>query len=443
MAHDAMRISTLRVVIGVLVIGFCTGSALIYISPIANAEALGTWNPTTNYPFGVLGESCVAYGGYIYCVGGDSNTTYAQSNSTYYATLSSSGAGTWNAGTNYPTNIYLPSCAASGGYIYCVGGLTAPGVVTNAVYYAPISSSGIGSWNAANTLPVGLEDPSCAIYGGYIYCVGGITRATSPYENTNATYYATISSSGVGSWSTTADYPTAVELSSCVTSGGYIYCVGGQYDPNQSGYDTNATYFATVSSTGLSSWARSSNYSFDVSSESCVASSQSYIYCVGGYPESLAGETAFYAPISSSGVGTWVSTSAYPTYVSVESCVFSGGYVSCVGGYTAAVYYALIGSTSSSSTTTSSITSSTSSSSSSSTFTQTTSQSSTIASSATTSTTSSATTFSSASSSSSVAGVHPNNSTLYIAVSAIVVIVVVSAVAGFYLRRRRTWTRTD
>jgi hypothetical protein len=38
--------------------------------------------------------------------------------------VDSVGSESWNATTPYPTDIWTQSCVASGGYIYCVGGLT-------------------------------------------------------------------------------------------------------------------------------------------------------------------------------------------------------------------------------------------------------------------------------------------------------------------------------
>src|SRR5208283_435956 len=80
------------------------GFVLLPLAPIARAETLGAWTATTNFPSLVQGNSCVGYGGDIYCVGGPS------SNAVYYAPLSAAGIGAWTATTNYPTNIYFPSC---------------------------------------------------------------------------------------------------------------------------------------------------------------------------------------------------------------------------------------------------------------------------------------------------------------------------------------------
>ena len=142
--------------------------------------------------------------------------------------------GSWSSTTNYPTTISNQSCAIYSGYIYCVGGDT--GITTSAVYYATVSSSGVGAWTPlAAGYPTSIAEQSCAIYSGYIYCVGGYTGSTY----TSAVYYATVSSSGVGAWTSTTSYPTNIAEQSCATSSGYIYCVGGYF---------NAVYYTPISS---------------------------------------------------------------------------------------------------------------------------------------------------------------------------------------------------
>ena len=69
-------------------------------------------------------------------------------NSDWYAQLSSSGIGTWKQTTSYPLGAAFPACAASATDIYCVGGFDASGNGLNSVYYAPLSSSGIGQWTS-------------------------------------------------------------------------------------------------------------------------------------------------------------------------------------------------------------------------------------------------------------------------------------------------------
>ena len=260
--------------------------------------------------------------------------------------------------TAYPTNIYFPSCVISGGYITCVAGLTAVGTLGNAVYYASVSSSGIGSWTSTTAFPTAIEVTSCVVSSGYITCVGGLTYVGSPESNTNAVYYDTIASGAVGAtWTSTTNYPTNIQATSCVVSGGYITCVGGEYDPAHS-YTTTAVYYDTISSGAVgASWTSTTAYPGNVSFEPCVLNS-GYIYCVGGYGGV---ETAvYYDSISSGAVGaSWSSGTSYPDSVQSAQCAISGGYMYCVGGETSDVYYTTVGGSSTTTTTSSTTTSTT------------------------------------------------------------------------------------
>ena len=159
--------------------------------------------------------------------------------------MSPSGVGPWTPTTNYSTEIVNQSCIASGGYIYCVGGSTAgspTAVYTNAVYFAPLSSSGVGKWVKTTNYPTTINYQSCVLGGNSIYCVGGYSGAV----NTSSVYYASFFSTGIpgvgkpGTWTKTTSYPTSIDAQSCVIngSGSDMYCVGGS--------DTSAVYFASL-----------------------------------------------------------------------------------------------------------------------------------------------------------------------------------------------------
>ena len=92
------------------------------------------------------------------------------------------------------------------------------------VYYAPVSSTGIGAWQATTSYPVAMFEAGCSIYNGYIYCVGTISK--SPYTQV---YYAAISSTGIGAWTSTTSYPVAMYEAYCEIpgSGGGFYGGGG------------------------------------------------------------------------------------------------------------------------------------------------------------------------------------------------------------------------
>lgn len=276
------------------------------------------WLSANSYPDRIDEQSCVTHSGYVYCVGGYDGRSYL--NSVYYASLSSSGIGAWDRTTSYPTELVGQSCVAYSRHVYCVGGFNGTSF-TDAVYYAKISSAGAGAWKQTSSYPFAPYDLACVAYSGYMYCVGG---------HASSSYYAPISGSGVGPWMQTTDYPFAVYSQSCVVVPARIYCVGG-LDSNNT--RTDPVYYASVSSSGIGAWTATTPYPTDIGEGSCVAYS-GHAYCVGGSTNSspFGINSVYDSRLRSSGAGSWSATSRYPVKIAIESCVASAGYVYCVGG---------------------------------------------------------------------------------------------------------------
>ncbi len=139
----------------------------------SSVTGVGTWSEQTDYGatsgssgsggVHVQAESCITNSGYIYCVGGFTGTTtgpgasYGISNQVFYGQLSSSGTiGAWTESIDYGATTGTsgsggvaaewPSCITYDNYIYCVGG-SDPNVLSD-LFYATLSSSGVGAWTA-------------------------------------------------------------------------------------------------------------------------------------------------------------------------------------------------------------------------------------------------------------------------------------------------------
>jgi hypothetical protein len=269
------------------------------VIPATHAETLASWDSATAFPLANVSTSCAAYGGYIYCIGG---------NQVYYAAISSSGIGDWSSTTSYPVGTQTsvaPVCAASGGYIYCVGGDDgSPTTLRYSVYYASLSASGVGTWIQTTNTTGASNSQSCFISGSYLYCVGGDYGIGT--MTTRNVVYAPISSAGVGTWTNTTLYPVPIYDENCVASGAYVYCIGGAQDVG--GYSwTSATYFAPISpSGGLGAWTSTTVYPNGVSPTPCETSG-GYVYCMSGfnYPQGVNNDAVYYAPMSSAGIGAW------------------------------------------------------------------------------------------------------------------------------------------
>ena len=271
----------------------------VYSSAISSSGA-GAWSTTsTSYPIPIESQSCVTYAGYAYCVGGIYDNAADDTGESYFAPISQTGTlGSWNSTRPYPVPIDGQYCAAASGYVYCVAGENETDgpdstIWASAVWFAPISSSGIGAWKNSNPYPPGIFFPDCFATSTDIYCIGGRDNNNLPL---NSVYYTSLSSSGVGPWKKTTNYPVSLSGQSCSISSNIIYCVGGESNSNSY---SGAVYYATVSSTGISSWHKASGYPFGVKT-TCVPSS-TYLYCVGGATSLYPGVTSdvYYAPLDS------------------------------------------------------------------------------------------------------------------------------------------------
>jgi N-acetylneuraminic acid mutarotase len=223
-----------------------------YFAPL-NGTGIGSWVSTTSYPVPIGGQSCVSSSGYIYCVGGENetdgtNATLAQSNSDWYAQLSSSGIGVWKQTTSYPQGTDYASCAATSTMVYCIGGQDASGNGVDNVYFAPISSSGIGAWSGSTAYPIKVGGQSCVTDSGSIICVGGLTNVSASGTGIDAVYSATILAGGVGSWQQDSSFPVDAETL-CTLVTGNLYCTGGyQNGSSASEIWSDFTYYASVQS---------------------------------------------------------------------------------------------------------------------------------------------------------------------------------------------------
>ncbi|MHB1830269.1 MAG: Kelch repeat-containing protein [Candidatus Micrarchaeaceae archaeon] len=320
---------------GILNYIYCVGDSghggqnLTYYAPILASHSIGTWKQTTSYPVGVDDVGCDIYGSYIYCVG--TNATLRE-NQTYYARISSSGIGNWTETTPYPVRFTYGSCSAYRGYIYCVGDWAIP---SNQSYYAALSDSGIGNWIKTTSYPTPFYWAGCSINRGYIYCVGGPGIAhtlgepdmgviSTPNLSMNATYFARVSSSGIGVWNATTRFPVRFILNGCSIYNNYIYCIGlGNW---------NLTYYAKVSAIGIGNWIETTSIPIRIIQGGCSAYDD-YLYCVGSRDNSSAGHQTWYAPISSNGIGNWTASTPYPIPVYGDSyCEIPGSGGGFTGG---------------------------------------------------------------------------------------------------------------
>ena len=213
---------------------------------------------------------------------------------------------------------------AAGGNVVAAG---AAGTLADAgVTDTGDSGSGLlGPWNSTADYPLAAKacagsapdlycaEQTCVASSSHVYCVGG---------GTDSTYFSAVSSAGLGPWTSTTNYPIAARGQSCVIDANVIYCVGGALGGGDGGAltSTASAYFAPLSSMGVGDWAATTAFpTADLAG--CVASG-GYIYCLSGTP--------YYAPLTASGIGAWAPTQGPPT--NTEGCSAVDGYIYCYGG---------------------------------------------------------------------------------------------------------------
>jgi hypothetical protein len=201
---------------------------------------------------------------------------------------------------------------------------------TETTYFPSPSTGQLGVWNRTTDYPLPLVALSCVTDGGFVYCVGGGDE-TSPRGSggLNRTYFAPLSPTGIGQWTRTADYPLLIARASCVASSDYIYCAGGFAGPGSQ--VTADVFYAVLSPSGIGAWKQTTSFPIPTVPPCFVDSS--YIYCAVEHPTFdriwPAGDT-YFAHLSAAGVGNWTESSQLLSYP--LGCSASGGYAYCFGG---------------------------------------------------------------------------------------------------------------
>jgi hypothetical protein len=225
--------------------------------------------------------------------------------------------GDWTlSGSNLPANIWSaqPTKATTSDnttYAYIIGGLTSGNVSVNSVYRSAIGVSGPASWSSDTALlPAARDSGGIVSAKGYIYYIGGCDSADT---GMSTVYYSKIGTDGsltppdpIGQpgvkWVAGSTLNSARCLTQAVTSGGYVYVVGGASCRSCSKYDT--IEFAKIQSDGsLGAWTVSTNLlPDDVARQSVVVTNSSLpgvsrIIVVGGVSGS-ASDAIYFAELN-------------------------------------------------------------------------------------------------------------------------------------------------
>jgi len=152
-----------------------------------NADGtVGAWQTANSMPAARDNASSVIANGYVYVMGGRNSSGTPQT-SIYYAPLNTDGSlGSWvNEATNLlPQALQVASSVVANGYVYVMGGATnSAGTTTvSTVYFAKLNADGTnGPWstNTSAPLPQSMCCQGVTVANGYVYNIGGWTGSAN------------------------------------------------------------------------------------------------------------------------------------------------------------------------------------------------------------------------------------------------------------------------
>ncbi len=290
------------------------------------------WRPTNSLYSEEEGISCVTSGSYIYCMGGTDPAGDVTATVQSAQILGNGIVSSWQPINSLATEEYQFSCVTSGSYIYCMGGIHSnqgAGDISyeSTVQYAHILGNGlVSAWQTTtNTLVVGEAFPSCVVSGGYIDCMGGASHVYGQNQDSTVQYAQILGNGLVSAWQTTNSLYEAEAGHSCITSGSYLYCMGGEYP-------WDLVQSSQILGNGLvSAWQTTNSLAATADGLGCVTVN-GYIYCMGGgmSQENVVQTTQI---LGNGIVSVWQTTNTLYEGEAPTSCIVSGGYIYCMGSY--------------------------------------------------------------------------------------------------------------
>ena len=210
----------------IYVLGGHNGSDLSDVQFAAvNAEGkVGDWTTTLSFDEPRYGHASVAYNGYLYVLGGIKAGVYLKD--VQYTALNANGT---VAGWKYAEPFFNERCmhtsVAANGILYVLGGTNTAAL--NDVQFAHVNGKGrLDGWNPANPLPLPLAGQGMVVYNGYLYSTGGQT--TGHVDVTDVLFAPLYPDGSVGTWTSTTSFTTARDGHATVAYDGYIYVIAGE-----------------------------------------------------------------------------------------------------------------------------------------------------------------------------------------------------------------------
>lgn len=208
-----------------------TATATVLYSQIGANGVPGAWAQATNgLPAARSWIGCGMFNGRIYVTGGRDATGTRQPTVYYSPNLSGGGdiGSAWSTGTSFTSARSNHSTVVVGGYLYVMGGDDGTNALLDVqfVQLNPSAGGTTGSWAYSRDLPQTMSYQTAFAANGYIYLLGGRTAPASCIANS---YVASVNSTGtISSWSQGLNnFTTARFGAASAFYNGYYYLLGG------------------------------------------------------------------------------------------------------------------------------------------------------------------------------------------------------------------------
>lgn len=204
----------------------------VLVTTIGDDGTPGPFLSTTSMRTARSAHGMAVWNGYLYVAGGTTNWPWPSGGcdiaSVESARIQADGTvGPWADGPPLPATRSAFGMLAYGGFLYVVGGLDTPTSLTDSVLFSRINDDGtLAGWTSTTRLPAAWGGMGLAAQGNSLYVVCGSTGGSA----TNRVLRATILADGsLGAWSDTSPLTGAArEYNAAFAMKGRVYVIGGE-----------------------------------------------------------------------------------------------------------------------------------------------------------------------------------------------------------------------
>ena len=305
---------------------------------------LNAWSNTQSLPSAYGYGMGAAANGYVYHVGGCTAvdcSSGSESSTVLYNKVQGDGSltGAWTTAANsMPSGRAHGAVVVVGNYIYVIGGWDTTSTPTNTVMYSLLDAStgAPGPWTTTTMLNQTRASTAVA-WKGYIYLIegtnnGGVTYATD-YTKVGVNGGAPTSPGCGTAWCVTTSLPTGsgTFFGAAAVNAGTIYFTGGGL---VAGGNSNSTYFASLSSSGIGTWTKAGALFYDSRQQHAAFAVNGFLYVVAG-SGTIQGcsNSVQYASIAANGnIGSWNTGPSLNSARNGGAAAYANGNIYYMGG---------------------------------------------------------------------------------------------------------------